>query len=79
MAEFHEDRVIWFYVDPLWDPTGIHWITILEFVMAHNLDVHEWTTRNVLEVYDLPTLEMLKGLAHHIGVQFLVMEGREDV
>ena len=80
MAEFDETEEVemWFYVDPLWDPTGIHWITILQYVMDHNLDVHEWTSRNVLTVYDLPTLEILKGLAHQIGVQFLVMEGGRD-
>ena len=75
MTEAHE---FWFYVDPLWDPTRIHWSTILQYIIDHNLDVHEWATRNVLTVYDLPTLQILKGLAHQIGVQYLVMEGGMD-
>ena len=77
-VEDSEEHELLFCVDPLWDPTGIHWAVILKYIMDHNLDVHESATRNVLTVYDLPTLQILKGLAQQIGVRYLVLEGGID-
>ena len=77
MSDFAE-REFFFYVDPLWDPTGIHWSLILKYIQDHNLDVHENTSRNVLTIYDLPTLQILKGLAQQIGVRYLVLDGGSD-
>ena len=62
MSDFEELDFL-FYVDPLWDPNGIHRSAILKIIQNHNLNVHENTERNVLHIYDLPTLQILKGLA----------------
>ena len=75
MSDFEEREFFVFYVDPLWDPTGIHRSLILKYIQNHNLDVHENTSRNVLTIYDLQTL---KGLAQQIGVRYLVLDGGSD-
>ena len=76
MSDF-EEREFFFYVDPLWDPIRIHCSVILN-IQDHNLDVHENTSRNVLTIYDLPTLQILKDLAQQIGVRYLVLDGSSD-
>ena len=35
-------------------------------------------TRNILTIYDLQTLQILKGLAQQIGVRYLVLDGGSD-
>ena len=77
MSDFEELEFL-FYVNPLWDPNRIHWSAILKYIQDHNLDVHENTERNVLHIYDLPTLQILKGLAQQIGVRYLVLDGGSD-
>ena len=77
MSDF-EEREFFFYVDPLWDPTRIHWSVILKCIQDHNLDVHENTLRNILTIYDQQTLQILKGLAQQIGVRYLVLDGGSD-
>ena len=57
---------------------GIHWAVILRYIQDHNLDVHEDTEWNVLHIYDLPTLQIMKGLVQQIGVRYLVLEGGSD-
>ena len=67
-----ENAIFLFHIPFIWDPYGSNWARILWFRQQYNVDVGENLLSNILYVYSVENIQLIRNFAMDEGIHFVL-------